>query len=61
MLSWNQIQQELKAIEEFDNLMLAEPSHTQEEFYGYVARCARKQELAQLLKALVATRVARKD
>ena len=58
MLSLDQIQRELKAIEEFDILFLADAAkgkeETLEQAIGFIMRQARKQELRDFLKAFAA-------
>ena len=51
MLSPDQIQRELQAIEEFDRLFLANNEHRPEEVVGFELRKLRKQELLRLAQS----------
>jgi hypothetical protein len=52
MLSLDQIQRELKAILDFDNLFLARGEHYPEEIVGFELRKLRKQELLGFAESL---------
>jgi hypothetical protein len=52
MLSLDQIQRELKAILDFDNLFSAGSEHYPEEIVGFELRKLRKQELLGLAESL---------
>ncbi len=52
MLSRDQIERELKVIEEFDSKFLAETEHTLEEMTGFRLRQIRRQELLELARSL---------
>ena len=52
MLSLDQIERELNAIDEFDEKFLSEADHTVEEIVGFRLRQIRKQELLDLAKYL---------
>ena len=52
MLSFDQIQRELRAILDFDNLFLAGSEHYPEEMDGFELRKLRKQELLGLAELL---------
>jgi len=51
MLSLDQIQRELKAIDEFDAVFLAERDHTLQDVVGFRERQNRRRELLELAKA----------
>jgi hypothetical protein len=53
MLSLDQIQRELRAIEDFDTLLLAASEHYPEEVIGFELRKLRKQELLGLAALIV--------
>jgi hypothetical protein len=54
MLSFDQIQRELKAIVEFDQLFITIPEHCPEEWSGYECRVLRKIELLDLTVRMAA-------
>ncbi len=53
MLSFDQIQREIKAILDFDILFLAASTHYPEEIAGFKFRQLRRQELLGLAESLV--------
>jgi hypothetical protein len=53
MLSLDQIQRELRAIEDFDTLFLAASEYYSEEIVGFELRKLRKQELRGLVELIV--------
>ena len=53
MLNLDQIQRELRAIEDFDNVFLAASERRQEEVVGFLFRQLRKQELLRLEESIV--------
>jgi hypothetical protein len=55
VLSWDQIERELKAIEAFDRRLMAEPSCRLEDVVGYAVRLARRRELAKMAQRIAET------
>ena len=51
-MSLDEIQRELKAIDDFDTLLMAEPSCRFEDVIGHAVRIARKKELLEMAKRI---------
>jgi hypothetical protein len=59
MISWDQVRNELKAIQEFDILFLAADEHHKDDCLAFLLRQLRKNELVGFIRALAGSVLAR--